>query len=168
MRRLAAAGMLHFGQEAREIYRSPALPLEPTAPEAGEARSARAILDAERALRMAKTLADGGFPEEAPALLAKSLREMTAALMAARGEALICGQGAVDSDIRRLVECGALPADALALLDATRSAPGDATTDEVARLLASTRRILTTVGPLPPIPPTQCSFVRVGPLSLET
>ncbi len=146
MRRLAAAGMLHFGQEAREIYRSPALPPEPTAPEASEARSARAILDAERALRMAKTLADGGFPEEAPALLAKSLREMTAALMAARGEALICGQGAVDSDIRRLVECGALPADALALLDATRSAPGGATTDEVAPLLASTRRILTTVG----------------------
>ena len=86
MRRLAAAGMLHFTRESRELYRSPALPPEFRARKPDEARGAQAILEADRALRMAKTLADGGFPEEAPALLAKSLRAMTAALLAARGE----------------------------------------------------------------------------------
>ena len=109
MRRLAAAGMLHFTRESQELYRSPALPLETRAREPDEARSAQAILDADRALRMAKTLADGGFPEEAPALLAKSLRAMTTALMAARGEAPASAESDVDADIRRLVECGALP-----------------------------------------------------------
>jgi hypothetical protein len=151
LRRLASAGMLQFPQEARELYRSPTLPLEPTAPEAGEARGARSILDAERSLRMAKTLADGGFPEEAPALLAKSLRAMTAALMAARGEASASAESDIDADIRRLVDCGALPADALALLETMRSASGAATADEVAPLLASTMRILTTIGRNEPI-----------------
>ena len=109
MRRLAAAGMLHFTRESQELYRSPALPPEFRARKPDEARGVQAILDADRALRMAKTLADGGFPEEAPALLAKSLRTMAAALMAARGEAPAGADNDIGADIRRLVECGALP-----------------------------------------------------------
>jgi hypothetical protein len=151
MGRLAAAGMLHFTRGSQELYRSPALPLEPRAREPDEARGAQAIHDADRALRMAKTLADGGFPEEAPALLAKSLRAMTTALIAARGEAPAGAENDIDADIRRLVECGALPANALALHETMRSASGAATADEVAPLLASTRRILTMIGRNEPI-----------------
>ena len=146
MRRLAAAGMLHFTRESQELYRSPALPLETRAREPDEARSAQAILDADRALRMAKTLADGGFPEEAPALLAKSLRAMTTALMAARGEAPASADGDVDADIRRLVECGALPREVMSVLDAAQPLSSAATAEDVAPLLSSTTRILMVIG----------------------
>jgi hypothetical protein len=95
---------------------------------------------------MAKTLAEGGFPEEAPALLAKALHAMASALMAARGETPAGTQGAANADIHRLVERGALPTEALGLLDATRSASGAATVDDVAPLLSSTTRILTAIG----------------------
>jgi hypothetical protein len=104
------------------------------------------VAEADRALRMAKTLAEGGFPEEAPALLAKSLHAMASALMAARGEMPAGAQRAANADIHRLVECGALPTEALGLLDATRSASGAATVDDVAPLLSSTTRILTAIG----------------------
>jgi hypothetical protein len=95
---------------------------------------------------MAKTLAEGGFPEEAPALFAKALHAMASALMAARGETPAGTQGAANADIHRLVERGALPTEALGLLDATRSASGAATVDDVAPLLSSTTRILTAIG----------------------
>lgn len=65
MRRLAAAGLLQFAFEARELHRARGLPAEsPVAASAGP-READAMAEADRALRMAKTLADGGFPEEA-------------------------------------------------------------------------------------------------------
>jgi hypothetical protein len=146
MRRLAAAGLLQFTHEARELYRSAVLPSEPPASKGPDGRGAEAITEADRALRMAKTLADGGFPEEAPALLAKSLHAMAAALIAARGEAPAGAPNPANNDIRRLVECGALPSEALALLDATRSVSSAATMDDVAPLLSSTTRILTAIG----------------------
>ena len=124
MRRLAASGLLHFTQASRELYRSAALPSEPAAAKAApDGRGSQAVAEADRALRMAKTLTDGGFPEEAPALLAKSLHAMAAALMAARGESASGASGAGNADIRRLVDCGSLPAQALVLLDALRSPP---------------------------------------------
>jgi hypothetical protein len=94
---------------------------------------------------MAKMLADGGFPEEAPALVAKSLHAMTAALIAARGEVPAGAPNPANADIRRLVDCGALPSEALALLDATRSVSSAATMDDVVPLLSSTTRILTAI-----------------------
>jgi hypothetical protein len=150
MGRLAAAGLLQFTDGGRELYRSPVLPMESLATEsptagAPERRGAQAVAEADRALRMAKTLAEGGFPEEAPALLAKSLHTMASALMAARGETPAGAQGAANADIHHLVECGALPAEALGLLDATRSASGAATVDDVAPLLSSTTRILAAI-----------------------
>ena len=144
MRRLAAMGLLQFTHEARELYRSAALLSEPLAAKAPDERGAEAIAEADRALRMAKTLADGGFPEEAPALLAKSLHAMAAALIAARGEAPAGAPNPANADIRRLVECGALPPEAMAILDATLSSA--ATMDDVAPLLSSTTRILTAIG----------------------
>ncbi len=146
MRRLAATGLLKFTHEARELYRSAALPSEPPASKAPDECRVEAIAEADRALRMAKMLADGGFPEEAPALLAKSLHAMTAALIAARGEAPAGAPNPANADIRRLVDCGALPLEALALLDATQSVSSAATMDDVAPLLSSTTRILTAIG----------------------
>ena len=84
MRRLAAMGLLQFKREARELYRSVALPADaltgdrasgrtPVASDelwAPDGRGTQAMAEADRALRMAKTLADGGFPEAAPAQLA--------------------------------------------------------------------------------------------------
>jgi hypothetical protein len=136
MRRLAASGALKFANEGRDYFRSPGLPAEPRAEAGSDVRSAQAAaIEAERGLGMAKALAEGGYPEEAPPLLAKSLQAMASALAATRGETT---QGA---DIRRLVDVGALTDEALALLDATRAAPKDATIDLVAPLLASMSRI---------------------------
>jgi hypothetical protein len=49
LRRLAAAGLLQFTQQARELYRSAALPMEPPAAEAPDGRGAEAIAEADRA-----------------------------------------------------------------------------------------------------------------------
>ena len=145
MRRLAATGLLQFTHEAKQLHRSAALALEaPVATFAG--RGAQAMAQADRALRMARTLADGGFPEEAPPLLAKSLHAMAAALLATRGESASEAQGATSADISRLVDCGALPAEALTLRDATLSLPRDADLNEVTPLFAATTRILAEIG----------------------
>jgi hypothetical protein len=145
MRRLAGSGLLQFTDEARELYRSLALPGEVGVAKDSDRCGTTAIAGASRALRTAQTLADGGFPEKAPALLAKSLRAMGTALIAARGETFISAPGA-SGDIRRLVDCGALPAEALTLLDATQLVLSAATMDDVAPLLFSTTRILTAIG----------------------
>jgi hypothetical protein len=137
MQRLAVSGLLQLAAGAREFYRSPALPTEPRAEASAERRSPEAdAAEAERALRMAKALTESGFPEEAPGLLAKSLRATAAALASARGES------AEDDAVRRLVDCGALADEALALFDTTQSAPKDVTEADVAPLLAAMSRIL--------------------------
>ena len=46
----------------------------------GGAQAVLCALEAQRALRMAKVLASGGFPEEAPALLAKVLQKAAAGI----------------------------------------------------------------------------------------
>jgi len=137
MRRLAASGLLSFAQPARRLHRSAALSVdEPTSTSIDMLNSA-ALAEAERALGMAESLAAGGFPEEAPALLVKALRKM----MAARGESAT----EAGSSISRLVECGALPPEALPLLATPASSAAFMSADDVAALLATTRSILTAV-----------------------
>lgn len=145
MRRLAAAGLLQFSFEAQELHRARGLPAKSPVAASAAPRGAEAIAEADRTLRMAKTLADGGFPEEAPALLAKSLRAMATALLATRGDASAHGQRAADSDIRRLVDCGALPSEAMVILQETQPLSSAATIEGVAPALASTARILATI-----------------------
>jgi hypothetical protein len=141
MRRLAAAGLLRFTHEARTLHRAAALAEEP-----GEAKpdNGRAAMGAaERALKMARVLAAGGFPEEAPPLLAKSLRSIALALSAKDGLA-IADVGA-DGDIRRLIEEAALPSEALAILDAAEPGAPLADASGVEPLIACAARILATV-----------------------
>jgi hypothetical protein len=141
MRRLADSGLLQFTGEAQELYRSPAMLAEAPAARDHHRQGAKAIAEADRALRMAQTLSDGGFPKEASPLLAKSLHAMAAALMTTRGEKS-SGAPVAGGDIRRLVDCGALPAEALALLSATQAGSCAATIADVSPLLSSTNRIL--------------------------
>jgi superfamily II DNA or RNA helicase len=143
MQRLVEAGLLHFAHEARVLHRSPAL--QPEAPQdeptPDRARASRAMAEADRALRMAKTLAAGGFPEEAPPLLARSLRSMVDALTAARGAASV---GGADTEMRGLVESGALPPEALSVLEAAADGGSGANLDPMfaatARIMAAIRR----------------------------
>ena len=146
MQRLVEAGLLHFAHEARVLHRSPALQPEATAgdePGPDRAKASRAMAEADRALRMAKTLAAGGFPEEAPPLLARSLRSMVEALTAARGAVSAVG---ADAEMRGLVESGALPPEALSVLEAVgENAAGEgANLDPMfaatARVMAAIRR----------------------------
>jgi len=144
MQRLVEAGLLHFAHEARVLHRSPALQTEPPGDERtpDRGRASRAMAEADRALRMAKTLAAGGFPEEAPPLLARSLRSMVDALTAARGTGSV---GGADTEMRELVESGALPPEALSVLEAA-SAEGASSADldpmfaATARVMAAIRR----------------------------
>jgi len=142
MQRLVEAGLLHFAHEARVLHRSPALQVETAAGDErapDRARASRAMAEADRALRMAKTLAAGGFPEEAPPLLARSLRAMVEALTAARGAASAVGS---DAEIRGLIESGALPPEALSVLEAAADGASDANLDP---MFAATARIMTAI-----------------------
>jgi hypothetical protein len=85
MRRLAATGLLRFTHEARTLYRSSALPDEKAFGVHEDGKGIAAMAEADRALRMAKVLAAGGFPEEARPLLAKSIRSMAMALNCVHG-----------------------------------------------------------------------------------
>ncbi len=144
MRRLAAAGLLHFTHEARLLHRSPALAPDSPEPKPDESRGAAAMADADRWLRMARVLFAGGFADETSPLLGKCLHSVALALLAKRGEATAAS--GPDDEIRRLVDKAALPAEALTVLEATNSAVAAATASAVEPLIAATARILASVG----------------------
>jgi hypothetical protein len=105
--------------------------------------------EAGRALRKARLLATGGFPEDAPPLLLKALQKAAAARLASRSElppgmAAAGDLGASDDEIRRLAASDALPVAALEILDATHPSaaalePGriDAMVDAAERFVAA-------------------------------
>ena len=68
------------------------------------------MAEADRWLRMAKVLSAGGFADEAPALLAKSIGGVAQRCFFMRGVAVTTPAG--DDDIRRLIDEAALPAEA--------------------------------------------------------
>jgi hypothetical protein len=144
MRRLAAAGLLQFTHHPRVLHRSAALPHEATDIEPADRRAGDAMLQAERALRMAQVLATGGFPEEAPGLAVKAVQMVGSALLAMRGELRAGIAAADDADIRSLVDRAVLPAEALAVLNAVRADAWGPPRD-VALLLAAAGRVLAAV-----------------------
>ena len=113
---------------------------------APDQRSGHLIEEAQRSLRMAKVLASGGFPEEAPALLAKVLQKAGAARMAERSELPAGAFIASDTDIGRLIECGEFPAEALAILDASQPSAGPAAADGINVLISTAEQILMPIG----------------------
>jgi hypothetical protein len=146
MQRFAASGLLQFTRESRVLHRSAAFNEQNAEAMASDQRSGPLMAEAQRALRMAKVLVSGGFPEEAPALLAKVLQKAGAARMAERVEFPAGASTATDTDIRRLVERGEFPADALAILDASRPSAGVPADDIVRALVSTAEQILTTIG----------------------
>src|SRR5580704_14719077 len=147
MRRLAASGLVQFTHESRMLHRAASLDEDTvSAPVAPDGRAADLMAEAERALRMAKVLAAGGFPEEAPALLAKALAKAAAGRLAERHELPAAASSAADADIRRLVEREVMPTEALDLLDATQPSSGCPDPATVAQLLATAERVLAMSG----------------------
>ena len=153
MRRLAGAGLLQFSRESRVLHRAAAFDEPGAEAMAPDQRFGQLMAEAQRALRMAKVLAAGGFPEEAPALLAKVLQKAAAARMAERSELPVGVAAATDTDIRRLVEHGALPADALPILDASQPSAGPPADDVVDALIAAAEQIVAAIGPHVPAAP---------------
>jgi hypothetical protein len=145
MRRLAASGLLSFTHQGRMLHRSAALADETArdgaAPGAGRAAgAAEAMARADRAFAMAKLLAGGDFAAEALEALAKVTRQLAAALLANRGEAPADEAGASDTDIARLVDDGALAADALSIME--RVGGGLREADRIDSLIVSAGRVL--------------------------
>jgi hypothetical protein len=143
MRRLASSGLISFTQEARLLHRSAALPAEVTSPELDCGRASKAMAEADRWLRMAKVLSAGGFADEAPAVLGKSLGSVAQALLYRRGEAAAAPAG--DQGIRRLIDEAALPAEAWTIIETAQSPAPGATESSIEPLIAATARILATV-----------------------
>jgi hypothetical protein len=114
MRRLAAGGLLKLADgPIRVLHRAPEF--VPDAEADPTARAGELCRQAERSLRMAKLLAEGGFAEEAPALLCKVLATAAAARLAMLGELPPDISMATPDQVRELVERRALPTDAAAV-----------------------------------------------------
>jgi hypothetical protein len=146
MQRFAASGLLQFSHQSRLLHRSATLAGQEAGAAVPDTRAADLAAEAQRTLRMAKVLASGGFPEEAPPLLAKVLQKAAAARMAERSELPAGASAASDTEIRRLVERGDFPADALDILDASQPSAGLATLDRMNALVATAEQILTAIG----------------------
>jgi superfamily II DNA or RNA helicase len=145
LRRLQASGMIQFTDGApRVLHRAAALAdtEEEDAANALKARLAALRAEAERALRMAGVLADGGFPEEARPLLGKAIGHSAAIRLASLGELPAGVNSATSAQIRDLVDRKEFPLQAsaaLTVLDATSGAPLGA---EIEQILMATAEIL--------------------------
>jgi hypothetical protein len=142
MRRLALTGMVQFTHDSRVLHRAPSFGEDAAGPVASHRSPADLLAEAGRALRMAKVLAAGGFPEEVPALLGKALAKVAAARLAERNELPAGASAAADGEIRRLVDAKHLPAEALQLLDAMQSSAGCPEGRALERLLSAAERVL--------------------------
>jgi hypothetical protein len=147
MRRLQASGILQLVEgSGRVLHRAPGF-AEADQP-AGEAttRASELRTQAARTLRMARVLATGGFPEEAPPLIAKAIGQGAAARLSALGELPDGIAMATPVQIRVLVERGVLPpqaVDALADLSPAAAAPSGA---EIDRWLDAAAQVLAACG----------------------
>src|SRR5258708_12329299 len=95
---------------------------------------------------MGKVLGGGGLGEEAPGLLAKVLQKAGAGRMAERPELPAGASTASDTDIRRLVERGEFPAEALAILDASQPSAGPPAPDGINAVVSTAEQILMAIG----------------------
>ena len=150
LQRLQSRGLLQLVGGTGRILHQATAPNEDEAAAAARILAARAAelrSRADRALRKAQVLVAGGFPEEAPALLAAAIGHSGAAKLCELGE---LGHHASDvslatsAQIRDLVEVKCLPLQAIATLEMVSPATGtpSLSCDEVNRLLASTAEIL--------------------------
>jgi hypothetical protein len=142
MRRLQLSGMLQLVEgPVRVLHRAREM-AEADGPGDAGTRPAELRGQAERALRMARVLAVGGFPEEAPTLLAKAIGHAAAARLAVLGELSAGVSTATPVQIRDLVERKVLPPQAATTLAALWPAAGVPSGAQVGRLLEATEEVL--------------------------
>ena len=147
LRRLQASGIIQIMDGgSRVLHRAAGLADtdEEDAANALKARLAALRAEAERALRMARVLATGGFPEEAMPLLAKAIGHSAAAKLAALGELAAGVTSATSAQVRDLVDRKEFPLQTTAALDVlaeTSAAPLGA---KIEQILKATTEILAT------------------------
>jgi hypothetical protein len=146
MQRFAASGLLQFTHQSRLLHRSATLAEQHVDAPAPDRRAEELMSEANRMLRKAKVLASGGFPEEAPLLLAKVLQKVAAALMAGRSELPAGASAASDTDIQRLVERSEFPHDALIVLKASQPSAELPDPDGLTALFSTAEQILASKG----------------------
>ena len=143
MRRLEASGMITLAQgQSRVLYQAPGFAAPAGLPAELEARTAELRAQAERSLRMARVLAAGGFAEEALPPLAKSVAVAAGALLAARAGLAAGAVMATPAQLRDLVERGALPGPADAVIAALWPPVGAPAIADVASLIEAAAVVL--------------------------
>jgi superfamily II DNA or RNA helicase len=144
MQRLLSTGIVQLAHgPARVLHRAPKLAdTEEESTAAAKARAAALREQADRAIRMARALAAGGFPEEALPLLSKAIAHAGAAMLAAFGELPADISTATSAQIRELVDRRALPSQAVTVIDGLSPTSGTPSGAEVERLLESTAEAL--------------------------
>ncbi len=142
LRRLAQSGMVDLtGGSRRALHVSPDF-AEPDAADNSTPQADAWREEAERAIKMASVLAAGGFPEEAPPLLAKALRHAVAARQRAAGEGAADPSTANAEQTLEFLKQSGLSVEAERVLATLR--PGAATPDpaDAAELVRSTTRLV--------------------------
>jgi superfamily II DNA or RNA helicase len=143
MRRLQSSGILQLVETSGRVLHRAVGFAEPDQAAAGSAtRAGELRVAAERTLRMARVLAAGGFPEEAPPLIAKAIGQGAAARLSSLGELPDGIAMATPVHIRALVERGALPPQAVDALAGLSPAAGTPCGAEVAELLDAAAQVL--------------------------
>lgn len=143
LRRLAQSGMVDLSSGSwRVLHVSPDF-AEPDAAEQARPQTDAWREEAERAIRMASVLAAGGFPEEAPPLLAKALRYSVASRLRAAGEAAANPSAATAEQTLDLLQQSGLSAEAERVLAALRPESTAPTPADAAELARSTMQLVT-------------------------
>ena len=141
--RLQACGMVNFAEGAGRVLHRAAGLADNEAEDAANAARARVSAlraQAERALRMARVLAAGGFAEEALPQLAKAIAHGAAARLAELGDTT--ADTATPAQIRNLVERGELPTQTLVALDAGQAMTTALAAADIEPLIGLTAGIL--------------------------
>lgn len=142
LRRLARSGMVDLtGGSRRVLHVSPDF-AEPDAADKATPQAAAWREEAERAIRMASVLAAGGFPEEAPPLLAKALRHAVAARLRATGEAGADPSTANAEQALDLLKESGLSVEAERVLAGLPPGAAPPTSADAAELARSTTRLV--------------------------
>jgi hypothetical protein len=115
--------------QSRVLHQSPEFTAAADPSVDPQARLTQLRGEAERALRMARVLAGGGFPDEALPLIAKAIGVGAAARLASLGQLAAGATMATPAQMRDLVERGALAPQAETALSALRSPAGGVAAD---------------------------------------
>ena len=143
MKRLEASGIIKLGEGGgRVLHRAPELVEVVQTPGEPPSRVAELCRLAERSLQMAKVLAAGGFPEEAPALIARAIAHGAGAKLALLGELSPEASMATPGQIRALAARRAMPPQTLATLAALGPGAGGSSSDELREFIEDATQII--------------------------